>query len=239
MLSEYSFDEIYIRHAKEEGRKNEQNFFTHIHEQCEIFFFLSGDVEYLVEGTKYQMEENQLMIMRPAESHAARITGSAVYERYAINFPVSFARAIDPEGRLMQPFFSRALGEGNLLREAEFDAALVKELFAQMCQTADDSERQLTIRTHLITLLALIRQAYKKRGDAEKKQPGDAERMVAYVNRKLFADISVPMLAKHFYLSPSQFSRLFKRATGAAPWEYITRKRLTAAREKLRAGAPA
>ena len=55
------------------------------------------------------------------------------------------------------------------------------------------------------------------------------EEIVAYVNAHLSEDISIPLLAEHFFLSPSQFNRVFKAATGAAPWTYITAKRLTTA----------
>ena len=57
-----------------------------------------------------------------------------------------------------------------------------------------------------------------------------------YVNKHLFEELSVPILAKQFFMSTSQFNRVFKQAAGASPWEYITIKRLTAAREKIRNG---
>lgn len=44
------------------------------------------------------------------------------------------------------------------------------------------------------------------------------------------------MLAERFFISTAQFNRIFKKATGSSPWEYITLKRLTAAKEKIRSG---
>ncbi len=235
MLNEYSFDDIYIRHAVDE-QPDDRHFTMHIHEQCEIYFFISGDVEYLVEGSRYPLDENSLMIMRPAESHKPKIIGSGRYERYAINFPVNFANSIDPEGRLTKVFTERALGKNNMFSTSEIDMTLVNRLFTEMCCDSDDYVKQLTIRTHLLMLLDLINRAFSAKGNTEHKPQNTAERVVMYVNNHLFEDISVPSLAKHFYLSPSQFSRIFRQATGAAPWEYITKKRLTAAKEKIRNG---
>ncbi len=48
MLNEYSFGEIYIRHAIDDD-PDEKDFTMHIHDLCEIYLFISGDVEYLVE----------------------------------------------------------------------------------------------------------------------------------------------------------------------------------------------
>lgn len=235
MLWEYTCGDIYIRHAIDDcpdGRK----FHMHIHEQCEIYFFVSGNVEYLVESSRYPLAENSLMIMRPAEIHTPRITGNAKYERYAINFPTSFAAAFDPQGKLMRAFCERPLGKENLLSPSALDTALVKKLFQQMCSDADAYDKHLTITTHLITLLDMINRAFPERERAGQKPQNTAERMVSYVNGHLFEKLSVPELAKHFYLSPSQFSRVFRQATGMAPWEYVTKKRLTAAKEMIHNG---
>ena len=235
MLNEYRFGDIYIRHAVDDC-PDDNEFTMHIHEQCEIYFFVSGNVEYLVEGSKYPLDENSLMIMRPAEAHKPKIVGKEKYERYAINFPVDFTADIDPEGKLATAFTERPIGKNNLFGTNEIDMKFVQKLFAEMCEAAEDYDRQLTIKTHLMILLDMISRAYDKKGSVEQKLTSTAERVVAYVNNHLFDDISVPKLAEHFYLSTSQFSRVFRQATGAAPWEYITKKRLTAAKEKIRGG---
>lgn len=235
MLNEYSFNDVYIRHAID-ACPDDRDFTMHIHEQCEIYFFLSGKVEYLVEGSKYSLDEKSLLIMRPAESHKPKIIEGIRYERYAVNFPISFADLIDPQGRLMSAFRERPLGKDNLLTASELDMSLVNKLFYEMCRDSDDYDKRLTITTHLFTLLDMINRAFSQKGTVEHKPQSVAERIVMYVNSHLFEELSVPMLAQHFYLSPSQFSRVFRQATGAAPWEYITKKRLTAAKEKIRNG---
>ncbi len=235
MLNEYSFDEIYIRHAIDDT-PDEKDFTMHIHDRCEIYFFISGDVEYLVEGSKYPLDKNSLMIMRPAEAHAPKIAGRSSYERYAVNFPLSFADHIDPEGRLTKAFTDRPLGKDNMFSTSEIDMVLVKKLFSEMCSDNDDYGRYLTINTHLITLLDMLSRAFNDKKGSAHKQQSAAQRIVMYVNDHLTEDISVAQLAEHFYLSTSQFSRVFKQATGAAPWDYVIKKRLTIAKEMLRNG---
>ncbi len=238
MLKEYSFESIYIRHAKD-SEPDEKSFTMHIHDKCEIYLFLSGDVEYLVEGSKYPLDENSLMIIRPAEAHTPKIVGKGTYERYAVNFPLELVKNIDPELRLLTPFTARALGKDNMFSGAEFDAKLVKKLFSEMCDDNDDYTKRLTINTHLITLLDIIYRAWNDKKKSKPKKQSMAQRIVTYVNEHLTEDISVPMLAEHFYLSTSQFNRLFRQATGAAPWEYITKKRLTVAKDMLKNGTSA
>ena len=238
MLNEYSFGEIYIRHAIDDY-PDDSHFTMHIHEQCEIYFFISGNVEYLVEGSKYFLAPDTLMIMRPSEVHKPRIISGERYERYALNFPVRFAENIDPQRRLIKAFTERTLGKNNMLDSSMIDTGLVRKLFSKMCENSDDYGKQLKIKTHLPLLLDMISHAYDRQIKIDHEPKSTSERIVNYVNEHLFENISIPGLASYFYLSQSQFRRVFKQATGASPWEYITKKRLNAAKEKIRNGSSA
>lgn len=237
MLNEYHFDDFYIRHAIDEN-PCDSTFAMHIHEQCEIYVFISGNVEYQVEGSLYPLEGPCLMLMRPSEVHRAKIKGSEKYERYAINMPISFMAEHDPKSRLMHAFLDRALGSNNMMDGSVIDMDLVKKLCAQMFLEYDNEyDRLLTVKAHILMLLDMIRYAYDRLEKVEYRPRSTSERILAYVNNHLFEPISVPELAKHFYLSPSQFTRTFRQATGASPWEYISKKRLTAAKEKIQSGS--
>lgn len=239
MLREYRFGDFYLRHGVDDC-PNDAPYYMHVHEVYEIYLFLSGDVEYLVEGSRYPLKENSLMIMRPSEAHKPRIRTAKRYERYAINFPSHFLTELDPEQRLMRAFTDRPLGKNNMLTGASIDMDRVRECFSRMFpEDGDDYDRQLAIRTQLLTILGMIYRAFRSQERGEVNPRSTAECIVAYVNRHIFEQLSVPELAGHFYLSPSQFTRIFKQATGAAPWEYITIKRLTAAKQQILTGTPA
>lgn len=236
MLNEYSYDEIFVKHEIQDC-PDDRGFPMHIHETCEIFLFISGKVEYLVEGSRYPLYEDSLMIMRPAEVHKPKILESTDYERYNINFPLSFVFRLDPEGMLLKPFLERPLGKSNFYDSEEIDIALVKRLFHEMCYgRKNEYERRLTITTHIYTLLDMISRAFSEKKTDEHSPKSLSERIIAYIEKHIADELSVPMLAEHFHLSASQFSRVFKQATGASPWEYIIKKRLTLARDRIRNG---
>lgn len=237
-LQEFEFNDIYVRHAI--NYKPDDSYCTmHIHSRCEILYFISGRVEYLVEGSRYPLEHGSLVVMRPAEAHRSRIISDRQYERYTINFPLSAADIIDPERLLMKPFLDRPLGAGNLYIPTEFGNAPMEEYFRRICSCNSKYEENVEIQLCLMSILDAIRTAYENRDGSE--YPTEQSRSVQilkYINEHLFEKLSVPALAERFFLSVSQFNRIFKNATGSSPWEYITLKRLTAAKEKISGGAP-
>lgn len=236
-LFEYKTKQLHLRHALDE-QPDDKYFSMHVHRRCEIFYFLSGNVKFLVEGYEYTMEPGCLMIMRPSESHRAKIITPKTYERYSLNFYPSVVDSIDPQHQLMKPFMERPLGCGNIYHTKEFKGVQPRDLLEKMCLPAkDDYSRELKIHTHLFSLLDMIREAHDRRGSAEYEKPQNpGEQIVAYVNAHLFEELSVPLLAERFFLSNAQFSRIFKQATGSSPWEYITIKRLVAVREQVHNG---
>lgn len=235
MLNEYATEDIYVRHAIDE-RPEPTNSAMHIHDRCEIYFFVSGNVEYLVEGSRYPLEEGSLLIMRPFESHAAKILAGARYERYAINFPASYLSSFDTRDRLMKPFLDRPLGKGNLFTEGDLDIPLVRKLLAEMAEPKDGYGKTIAIGTHLPYLIFVIYQAFSKREYGARNPLTLAERIVQYINNHLFEEIDVSSLAAHFNLSVSQFGRAFRKSIGSSPWEYVLRKRLAAAKEMIQKG---
>lgn len=235
MLDEYNFEDIYIRHAIDENpMPNNDN--MHLHSRCEIFFFISGHVDYLVEGSRYPLHENNLMIMRPSESHTARILDSTRYERFAINFPTSYLSQNDTKNLLMEPFMKRPLGKGNLFTQKDLDVEEIRKLFFEMMKKAPAEERKMILHTHLGIILYKIYAAFSLTGLEERTPSSFSERVIAYINAHLYEELTVSALSEHFFLSNSQFTRLFRRDVGSSPWEYILRKRLTAARELLKKG---
>ncbi len=239
ILQQYKQNGFFIKHAVTHAPKDE-TFSMHIHNTYEIYYFVSGAVEYLVEGASYSLHAGDLLLIRPGEVHKPRITESAKYERYNANFSAAFLHAVDPQSRLLRPFAERPLGQKNRYTAAELSSLPIQKIFHDLCYCTEDAYgKQLKALTFLITLLNAVQDAYNRKSVAEGIQNSREAEIVAYVNAHIAEDISVPRLAKQFYVSASQFNRVFKNATGAAPWSYITAKRLTVAKEKLHAGMPA
>ena len=119
----------------------------------------------------------------------------------------------------------------------ELDMQLVKKIFTSMIEANTEVERRFTIHTQLGMLLFMIYEAFlRRKNQVIENQPLFSQKVIRYINEHLFEEITVTSLAEHFNLSASQFTRNFNKDVGSSPWEYILRKRLTAARELLKKG---
>ena len=85
----------------------------------------------------------------------------------------------------------------------------------------------------------MIQKAFFEKSSMEEKPRTFSERAIKYINKHLFEEITVTSIAEYFNISASQLTRNFKNNIGSTPWEYILRKRLTAAKEMIRLGSSA
>jgi len=232
-------DGIYTRHVRDEHAEGSE-YRMHIHERCELYYFIDGKADYLVEGAEYHMKRGSLLVMGPGEVHRTKLLVDGVYERFAVNFPISLFDDIDPERRLMRLYTDRPLGQMNHYEKPGYE-----ELFDELCGEYEDNyDRKLAAYRLIMEILSGLNSefddAVEARNDGRgRKKSTLSEKILKYVNNNLSDELSIPLLADRFYVSQSQIGRIFKQSTGASPWEYITAKRLVAARKMLENGKSA
>ena len=100
---EYDSSDL-LAHYDIDEQPDAKSFGMHIHDRYEIYYFVEGEVNYLVEGREYLLEPDTIMIMRPGESHAAKILKEKTYKRCYINFHASLLDQIDPDHKMLRAF---------------------------------------------------------------------------------------------------------------------------------------
>lgn len=229
--------DIYIGAYHSRTYNPEQKTFPmHIHNDThEILYFVSGSVDYYVEGRRYPLKHGDLMLMRKGEAHYPLLNSNAVYERAVLNFDIPALGEMDPENRLTAPFFDRPLGKFN-----HYPAALFPDnhwlFYLEKMQECEMPTQRLC---YLLPLLEEISRNFGILKNADTLAVEDrCSRIVKYINHHLLEDLSLSFLAEHFYLSKTHLNRVFRQSTGTTVWNYITVKRLFLARELINAGEP-
>ena len=236
MESLFSYREpgLYCHRSLDDVPDPEQ-FPIHAHEMPEVYCFLSGKGRFLVEGTLYPLEPGDVLIMRQAETHKLLIEPDAPYRRIAVHFSPQFLQGIDPDRRLLYPFYAHALGQHNRYPAARFPA--LSAAFADLTMTP--GLERFAILSRLLQVLTGIAAIYPELSGETLPVGGFPSELVAYVNEHLFEELSLSILARRFARSVSQIGRAFCEATGTSLWEYVVMKRLLAARAMLARGESA
>ncbi len=230
-------EDIYCHHTRE-IEPNPDEFSMLAHESFEIFYFISGSGSYLVEGNSYPLEPGDILLLRPAETHKLMISREKPYERISIHFSASVLSSLDPEEKLLRPFYDRPLGQGNRFSAAQDPEGRIRRAFEDFSGGVIPDPR-LHVIARLLMVLTVLSGLYQ--GSVRPTAParGLQGRIVDYVNDHLFEDISLQSVSDVFFRSRSQVSRLFHQATGTSFWEYVTIKRLMAARAMIQRGESA
>lgn len=111
--------------------------------------------------------------------------------------------------------------------------------FKRLCREEDTVAPGLYVESIGTTLAAHILLALFKGGAARPRSDGLSDSNIvsinSYIDEHLADELSLPTLARVCTMSPSHFSRLFKRTFNLAPHNYVMRRRVEKAEELLRA----
>lgn len=224
-------DKIVCAHERTQSPTMEERM-MHSHDNYEVYYLISGDVDFLVEGTRYHLRPGDLLLMQKGEVHMFRLRSTAPYERMHINFDVSPLLSNLGITDLLAPFQDRPLGTFNHYPATLFSAQSFKRDLERICN-ARDEEKLL----YLLPLLAELRGAFATlKENPSSSAPDRASAIVSYINAHLSEELSLEELSSRFYLSQTHLNRIFRAATGTTVWQYITIKRLYFAKELLEQG---
>lgn len=205
-------------------------FYSHTHEEYELYLFLTGDVEFYIEGTRYVPTTGDILLIRQAESHAAFAKSPAPYHRIVIHFSASALLGSPEETARIRSFLdARPLGMGNFY-PASNQGPFWMHYIQNICDTKELSRRQI----YLTVLLHELSRLEAAETPVPKRDPISA--VIDHINANLTESLSLEHLCSRFFISKAQLNRRFKRITGTTVWDYIVTKRLFLARSLLRAG---
>ena len=207
----------------------------HHHDFYEIYYFLGGRVEYLVEGRSYRLEPEDILLISPRELHRPNVAPNEAYERIVLWLDADWLAAIDTGETSLRGCFEAG---HNLLRSAHTPvSALLPRLAAEFASQRTGSE--LYARGLLLQLVAeLLRLAEGSvpADEEDREEPALITQVMSYIGAHFREEISLDELAERFYVSKYHLSHLFSRSVGTGVYRYVLLKRLQNAKEQLAGG---
>ena len=231
MLFDIDLELGHIHLAEREGKWSSS---SNVHKTYEFCFVLRGKGTYCMRGKKFNVEPGDLFIAKPGHRH---------YE------------VCDPEDPFELIFITvkaRKGGKEFLLDKifklpSRIHIVSEKEIYGIFQNMLDEvilrkPGYMLKVKSYLITLLVEIyRSLHIKKGAFSGAKMIDkvrkknlATEICKYIQANYNKKIGLMELANEFHLAPQYLSALFKKQTGYAPVEYLTRTRIDMAKELLR-----
>jgi YesN/AraC family two-component response regulator len=235
-LNNFTFDHSY--------RNNPTDITTHIHDGYELFYYISGDLTYYIEGQAYQLEPQDMIITNRRELHRIVFHSKERYERKFIHFKPEFVSFVQSEEvNLLHYLEKRKLGHYNRIGSKEVISSGIAELWDRIGQAAKENvpESPLMIKLLLTQMLIEINRIYSKNKEIIMLTFDNNDKIIAileYINTHLDQKITLDLLEQLFYVNKYYLCHIFKLNTGFTVNEYITYKRIMKAQELLNKNIP-
>lgn len=219
---------------------------VHHHDFYEVYYLLSGKVEYWVDGRIIAMQPGDLLLINPLELHRPVVDpGSPVYERIVLWINKEYLEGLHRDTMDLSRCFDTSLpAHTHLIRP---DSSQRGELTARLGElvrefySPEQGSKLAAYGLFLQFMVQLGRMAGQEqlRGEAVQQQSVLVRSALAYINENLSQTITLEQLAARFYVSKYHLSHAFSREMGVSVYRYILLRRLLLARQLMAAGESA
>lgn len=217
---------------------------VHHHDFYEVYLFLSGNVDYTIEGSLYHLEPGDLLLINPLELHQLKVNASQTsYERFVLWLTPSYLNSLSrPEVSLTVCFDHSRPGRRNLLRPGK--SRVLQLIMAELLQEFYSSEygheaaADAILLRFLVELNRLALASPPVAVESEDRSTVLIRQVLAYINEHCHQELSLDQIASAFFISKYHLSHEFQRLVGASVYRYIIQKRLIIAKQLLSSGLP-
>ena len=232
VYQEASFKTDQVVYAHTRSDEADMEYKMHCHNSYEIYYMITGNVEYLLEGRPYRPRPGSLLVIAPGCFHGLRVLDGNEYHRIRLHFAGEILSDRERE-LLLQPF-----GKNWGCLEEQF--ALEWYFHAiEDCGSYGKDLQDIAIRARILSLLACISAIYLKDPRRTYGAESQAQEVIRYINGHLGETLTLEGLAERFFMSKNHLTALFRQATGTTVARYILYKRMVIARKELALGTPA
>ena len=217
----------------------------HEHEFYEVFFFLSGNVSYNIEGRTYLLRPGDIRLTDNQDIHRPEIRPGRPYERFVLWIQPSYLARLEELGSNLTDCFKDASAKKDkLIRPDGQLVARLKSILEKILENRDSQElgSRMLENIYLIEFMVFLNRAYFSSSDVIHQDITENEKInsvVSYINEHIAEDLTLDRLAEICFISKSYLSHQFKAYTGLSLFQFIVKKRLTVARNMIREGATA
>ena len=215
----------------------------HHHDFYECYYFISGDVTYMIEGKSYQLMPGDIILINSKELHQPIINNRDVpYERIVIWLNKNFLNTLCTEHANLKRCFEDEEKENVIRTDVEAQQS-IRAILNKLLKLENYSGMglELLYRAYVTELLILLNNLLffnTERFNISFEKSNLIEEMIDYINSHLEETITIEELSQQFYLSRFHLLREFKKYSGTTLHKFIVQKKLILAKELILQGIP-
>lgn len=241
ILASYSYnnEEFNFTHSIETSPKP---YPLHVHEGFELFYLISGNITYKIEGQTMVLKNGDVLVINNRELHQPLFSTNDAYERITIHFSPEYINLFQtPRYDILRYFEKRKLGKHNQIDEELVINYSIDKIIQKIHEHIinNSSEIDILVKISFVELLINLNRAYEHMKNCILDDSMYNNRLctiIDFININLNKKLSLDLLSKKFNLSKYYLCHIFKNATGFTIIEYIQFKRITFAKELLKSG---
>ncbi|WP_139993250.1 AraC family transcriptional regulator [Paenibacillus paridis] len=209
----------------------------HYHNGFEIFYLISGSINYFIEDQVYSVVRGVLLFININEIHKLVNSSGESFERITLVFKKDFVDALFPNHDTFDVLSTFLTGK-HMMRLGRQEQTFVEQLFDKMIHEFNNQPPgyEFYLKTLLFELLIFM---YRKNesDSIERTETHSVHhkvfKIVNYINHHYQQPLTISHIASEFYISPSYFCKLFRDNTGFTFTEYVNNVRVKEARVLL------
>ena len=203
-----------------------REYFDHIHKTYELYNFIDGDIEYIIENHRYQLRPGDLLFIKPGEQHFFKVNSERQYERRLVNFPES-AMPNEIVERL------RAKGRHYAIGGTELEELMRR--FDRHAAGYSGEPLKLLLESCLTELV--VKFAYSEMEECPSERVNEQVSAIAkYISGNLHLPLTIDDVCRHFGVSRSYLFKAFTESFRESPKQYIINKKMMLAQRLLAQG---
>lgn len=218
--------------------RSTEDFTLHCHNFYEVYFFLEGNIDYLVEGQKYTPTPQSLLLLPPHAFHGARINDPRAYRRFSLHFHPDIL-SMERRAFLLSVFPSpeKFCRQAIYFEHTKKDGLISYFEALKNCASQSGAIQAMLLPVCIEALLARILSMQTPADyDAKDLKPNTIQDIITFLNQNLCGDITLDMLSQRFFISKHHLNKVFRKATGTTVMNYLLYKRIITAQQLLISG---
>ena len=224
--------------------ESQREFSYHYHDFYKLVIFIRGDVTYCIEGKSYELAPYDMVLVNAGEVHRPIVHSLRPYERIIIYISPQFLQSYRQADYDLGLCFEKVRKEqSNVLRMPSMKNSKLYQVCRELESSFKDTDYASGLYQNILFLefmIQLNRAAVHDALDFTETAAANDKilNILSYINEHLTEDVSIDLLAEHFFISKYYLMHSFKEETGYTIGNYLSAKRLRYAKELISGGMP-